>query len=482
MSRTERTITQLEWYSVTYRSVVTASVLGAVALVGGLLYWYYAASWAPRESAAKAIATAQEQLETARPLADAEQLAETLERAGQALESANVSFASRDWADARFSALHSTDLSKQALAVAKGNKADPKMVRFYRMEGDVRVKHAGQFSWEQANPQLLLSIGDQVKTSSSGSAQLIYFDGTVTTIQPGSLLEIRDLFEDPVTKVRRVKEKLNFGEVRASTTRSNVQGSFHEVTTAKVAARSEKAGEFRMSFDPEKQTTTVDAFSGQVEVHGEGSRESLNAGERVRASAEGKLVNKEALPGVPRLLTPADQRVFIYENPTEHTIKLSWEPIPGVKKYHLMIADRPLFTDPLYDAVREGTDASLEVGPGTYYWKAAAINAKETPGPFSDTRGFRVSSEKIRDRDDSVPPELEITEFVTIGMMVIVNGRSEPGATLWVDNEKVDVFDDGRFYAVVRLRREGLNDLLFRAQDTAGNETRVQRAAYVEVY
>ena len=51
----------------------------------------------------------------------------------------------------------------------------------------------------------------------SGSAQLIYFDGTVTTIQPGSLLEIRDLFEDPVTKVRRVKEKLNFGEVKSST-------------------------------------------------------------------------------------------------------------------------------------------------------------------------------------------------------------------------------------------------------------------------
>ena len=100
----------------------------------------------------------------------------------------------------------------------------------------------------------------------------------------------------------------------------------------------------------------------------------------------------------------------------------------------------------------------------------------------SDVRAFRVSSEKIRDRTDNVPPELQITEFVTIGMMVIVNGRSEPGATLWIDNEKIDVFDDGRFYAVVRLRREGLNDLLFRAQDTAGNETRIERSAYVEVY
>ena len=54
---------------------------------------------------------------------------------------------------------------------------------------------------------MALEIGDQVKTSSSASAQLIHFDGTLTTVQPGSLLEIRDLYEDPVTKVRRVREK-----------------------------------------------------------------------------------------------------------------------------------------------------------------------------------------------------------------------------------------------------------------------------------
>ena len=59
----------------------------------------------------------------------------------------------------------------------------------------------------------MLNVGDQVKTSSRGSAVLLYFDKTKTHVQPGSLLEIRDLYEDPVTKVRRVREKLNWGEV-----------------------------------------------------------------------------------------------------------------------------------------------------------------------------------------------------------------------------------------------------------------------------
>ena len=87
-----------------------------------------------------------------------------------------------------------------------------------------------------------------------------------------------------------------------------------------------------------------------------------------------KMAAKESLPGVPRLLAPADQRVFIYENPTEHQISLAWQAVPGAGKYHLVISDQPLFTDPLYDAERSQTEAQLEVGPGTYYWKTAAVN------------------------------------------------------------------------------------------------------------
>ena len=64
------------------------------------------------------------------------------------------------------------------------------------------------------------------------------------------------------------------------------------------------------------------------------------------------------------------------------------------------------------------------------------------------------------DRDRIEPPKLAVYEFVHIGQMVIINGETEPGATLWIDNNKVEVYDDGSFNAVVRLRSEGLNELL----------------------
>jgi hypothetical protein len=93
-----------------------------------------------------------------------------------------------------------------------------------------------------------------------------------------------------------------------------------------------------------------------------------------------------------------------------------------------------------------------------------------------------VTSQRIRDRGDKEPPAIEITERVQTGAMLILNGRTEPGALLWVDNEKVEVADDGTFYSVIRLKKEGVNEVIVSAQDAAGNVRKVTQKAYVESY
>ena len=483
MARGGKSSIQLEWFNVTYRSVVTAVALVVLALAGGLGYWYYFHVHRPNSGAVEAIQQAELRLVEASSLRGESRIDEILESATVALADARSSFDSFAYDDARVSAIRSDNLSLNALRMAGGHETDTHLVRFYRIEGDVRVKRSGQFSWDNANREMVLRIGDQVKTSSSSSAQLIYFDGTVTTIQSGSLLEVRELYEDPVTKVRRVREKLNFGELKASTQEKNVEGSYHEVATEKVSARSDEAGDFRVSYDKEKKTAEFDVFQGRIEVTSPSKKESVVAGEAIRSSAQGALSSKHALPGIPQLRDPRDQRVFIWEDPTNKQVTLSWDPVPGADRYHLMISGRPLFTEALHDSERQTNSAVLDSVPtGSYYWKVSAIAANGKAGPFSSMRRFRVSSEKIRDRSDTEPPVLEITEFVPIGMMVIVNGRTEPGATLWAENEQIDVSDDGTFYTVIRLRKEGVNELRFVAQDTAGNEQVVKKPAYVELF
>jgi hypothetical protein len=473
----------IEWFNVTYRSIFFI-VLPILLLIGAaVLYWYWFYIYAPQAAAQDAVSRAEERLGEASTVVTNDQIQEVLLGASTALEEAKGHLGAKRYNDARVAAIRSENLSLKILGMARGQQETDRLVRFYRIEGDVKVKKRGEFSWESANSRMVLHIGDQVKTSSSASAQLIYFDGTVTTIEPGSLLEIRELYENPVTKVRRVREQLTRGELKASTQDKNVNGSYHEVSTEKVSARAEKEGEFRVAFDEGSKVTEFDVFKGEIEVASPTKRESLVAGERVRSSADGRLSAKEVLPGTPKLVSPRDQKVFIFEKPEEESIILTWEPVPGAKSYQLMISDGSLFTTPLYDAARSGTHAELDAVPaGSYYWKVAAITTADASGPFSPTRRFRVSSQKIRDRSDTVPPELEITELVPIGMMVIVNGRTEPGATLWINNEKTETYDDGTFYAVVRLRKEGMNNIRFVSQDTAGNEAELIKTAYVEMH
>ena len=62
----------------------------------------------------------------------------------------------------------------------------------------------------------------------------------------------------------------------------------------------------------------------------------------------------------------------------------------------------------------------------------------------------------------------------------IAVSTTEPGAVLWVNDEKVEVSEDGSFYAVVKLAREGINDVVLSAQDAAGNAKKLVQRAYVE--
>ena len=485
MARSETSRFQVEWFNVTYRSVFTLVTLLVLALGSAGGYWYYFHIHVPRGAARDALSRAESRFGEASSLEQgaAERLAEVVASARVALGEARGAFGSMRFDEARAAAIRSENLSLQAIGMVKGRGENAERVRFYRLEGDVRVKKTGQFSWEAANHRMELHEGDQIKTSSSASAQVIFFDGTITTVRPGSLYLIREVSENPSTKVRRVREELSFGEINASTQDPNVEGSYHEVAAGEVSARSHKAAEFRIRAEEGRPGAEFDVFQGQIEVAARDRKESVGGGERIRADADGRLKDKELLPGVPALVAPRDQRVFVLDPQAPEPIALTWDPVPGAARYHLMISDQPLFTGPLYDDRRDGTQAVIgEVAEGSYHWRVAAISPSGAEGPFSSPRRFRVSGQKIVDRSDGEPPVLEISEFVSFGPMVVVNGKTEPGATLWVDSEKVDVLDSGLFSTVVRLRREGFNEVRFVAQDSAGNETELVRKTYVELY
>jgi len=481
--RSPRNTIILDWFNVTYRSVAW-TVLAVVALAGGAGgYWYWSVQVRPREAAVEAIDRAAMLLARAERVPGDDRSEEILASARAALDDARARFGLPEYREARQAALQSSDLSMRVLDRAQGNREDPRSVRFVDLEGDVKVKLAGEFAWTAANGRMTLSVGDQVKTAANGSAVLLYFDGTKTTVKPGSLLEIRDLSEDPVTRVRRVREKLNWGRIEASTQKGNVSGSVHEMATNSAVARAEEEGEYAVSHEEGSGRSSFSTFTGgTLRIATSGRQAALAEGERIVAESDGALSAKDQLPGVPRLTAPQDQKVFVTDDSDGMNISVTWDPVGGARSYRLMIASEALFTDPLYDALRTDTRVPVDVAPGEYFWRVAAATAAGLEGQFSETRHFRVTTQRIRDSSDTTPPDLEISDAVVSGNMLILNGRTEPGSTLWIDNEKQEIDAAGAFSTVVRLRHEGWNDIQLVAQDAAGNERRVTHRVHLDPY
>jgi hypothetical protein len=486
MSRqADRPHIQLDWYNVRYRTLLLWVVLLGVAAAAGGSYFYhfrYVLN-SPKGQAHAAIERAEEMLEEASPLAKSDRLEGLREDAHGQLGTARAHFDQRRFNDARVAAITSQNYSQRLLDLARGGDAG-KEVRFYKIEGDAKVKRAGQFIWEAADADLPLSVGDQIKTSSSSTVQIIYFDGTITTVKPGSLLEIKELYEHPTTKVRKVREKLNFGGVTSTVAGSNVAGSFHEVATATTSTRSHERSEIEVGFDDKTQKTEVRLLSGKAEVEAGKRAIHLAPSEMVAVAQDQSLLARRNMPAVPDLQQPIDQKVLVYQNTDRAVTELSWKSVPQAAQYHLQISRRSLLGELLLDKkdVKSASVKLPRLKVGSYYWRVAAVNEAGVEGPFSETRKFKIITTDLSDQADKTPPPVEIRDFLVFAYQVIINGRTEPGAVVSIDGQKVDVYDDGTFTAVVKLRREGNNTLTIMAQDISGNETQIKRTAYVEAF
>jgi len=474
----------LDWFTVSYRTIVM-SVVFLVGAAGAVFLFFYlraASGDTPEGMALQELTRAERLFSEAESAAHGDQFAAAINQAGRLLESARRSYRGRSFSVSRDTSLQSQAISRKIL---EANSTENSFTaKIYRFEGDVKLKRVRQFVWESVTGNAALKVGDQIKTASSGSAQIVYFDGTITTIKPGSLLEIRELFEDPATKVRKVRERLNFGGVLSTTQGGNATGSFHEVSTETSVARTADRAQVSIEYDQERKVTTAAVESGEAELTAGASTVKLGRLEKVTVAPSLEFTRRETLLSAPSLEEPLDQRVFVYEagRPTATTLK--WTKVPGADSYRLQISQQPLFGLLLLDKPDIGSNSVVlpDLVSGSYYWRVSARDSAGTEGAFSETRKFRIGTDQERGPEDKVPPALQLIDFLPSGAMVIIKGRTEPAAAVAIDGQPVDVDDDGTFTAVIKMKHDGPNTVEIVAQDTAGNETEIRKSVYVETF
>lgn len=354
--------------------------------------------------------------------------------------------------------------------------------RFTSIDGAVKVKAVGTFEWVNANRGIVLKKSDLVRTGPGASAEITFFDGTVVHVRPDSLITIEETSEDPSTRRRKVAWHISSGEVNFQTVRANVPGSATEVSTPTVKST---VGENSAANIRVAQTGDSDIRlfrgSGRVETKG-GQTVSLAGNEALKVDASGAAGEKISLPAPPALLAPAHQSEISYADPSRSTTLLVWKPVPGAVSYRLMLDYSAFFSRPLVDQpVRDTSQELRGLEEGKYYWRVAAVDKSGNEGPFSEFARFGVTKPLAGQAPQGTPPPLTIDSLDVRTNILQIKGRTEPGATVTVNGQRVDVQGNGSFNEFVTLEKLGKQTVVVRAVGVDGGVSE-QRRTVVAAY
>ena len=477
-SRTTSSRLELDWV------VVQVDVLRRWGLIvlfialaaGAVAIAFYFLHEPVSKRALRALRRATAAQEAARNAGVSEGLQTEFERASQILGEARTTCAQQEYTSCQV--LAEDALTRFQHLSGLSNREFTGSGQVVEVQGKVEVQRANQTAWERAKEKQALYNGDFVKTGNGASASILFSDGTIYRIGPDSLLEVH--------REARSGQSAAPSEVKVKVGQVNVFTAINPSSVLTDQLRADVDRESRVGVEvAEGSGTTVAAYAGRarvVDTRGEGV--DLGALQAVRAAAGGTLGASTVVPQRPVLDEPAANALFNLDN--QERVTLRWRPVPGSLSYDLQVSRSRTFSPSsieIPDTSVSATTAELRIlRAGTYFWRVAALGENKVRSEWSDARPFKAfASSRVEVLADTTPPTLDVQNPTQLGNLIIVQGTTEPGVTITINGEAVDVAGDGSFRKAVTLNRVGQNTILIRATDPAGNKAEVRKQVFVEV-
>jgi len=468
--------TDLDWFVIPIQKIRQWGIIALLLLVAaGVGFFVYGRTRkSPQDRARIEIAEADSLLAKATRAVGAVRPGSNVAQARDFLKDANESFVGSRWEEAFRLAVESQSYSRRALGGTGGGEQGD--ASFIFVEGDVALQRAGRSTFEPARQRQPLFEGDFVKAGKTGSAEIMFYDGTLYTIRPGSLFECR---RPRSTESSSSQIKMISGAINVYTS-----GAAAAVDTDSATAAIDR--DSRASVDVvQGEKTEVTSYRGRTTVSTGKESVVLDGRERVSAAADTKMLSaKVNLPDSPQAIVPADNR--IYDLKTGDQVDLKWSKISDAVRYRLQISRSRLFVPDstevdLDDRVQ--TSARVKVSKeGSYFWRVAAIDAAGITSDWSLVRRFKMAEEPVKAGagGDTTPPELTVFPPQQMGNLFLIYGKTEPGAIVTVNAEPADVEPDGAFKKTITVERDGAAMLVVKAVDASGNETVRRVRVFVE--
>lgn len=464
----------IDWYLISIDRLKQIGLVVLLLILGLSGYWFWESQKAnPRTTAEAAIAEARQALNSLAASADFNAHRNEFNRAQQKLDEASAHLAATRYDEARDAAVESQTISRTALSGGPNLESD---AQFLTIEGEVKYqKGSSSGDWKDADPRTPLVNGDWVKTGDRASAELIFSNGSLYTIGGNALLEIYSIV-NPQTSRKTNAVQMRVGSVEVATT-----GDTSTIRTPGTQVVVESESTSQVGVDEAKSTSVV-ATRGAASVGPEkgGTPVRIAAGEKVSATPDGALspVRKVVMP--PALLSPGDNQTF--QLSPALTVQLLWQEQEGATGSFLQVSRSRLFSTREISERRSKTSATVRVSSeGSFYWRVASVGPDGDTGPFSPFRRFRVSGGGKGPTSDRTPPPLTMkAPFHVGGQFYTIAGTTEPGATVFINDEEVDVESTGSFQKLVGFGKVGRNEVVVKAIDPAGNQTVQSQTVFVE--
>jgi glucodextranase-like protein/FecR-like protein len=465
----------IDWYVISIERLKHWALILVIVVTGSVLaYFIYSRTRrSPEERAKVEVANAQQLLGRASGAPGSARPGSNLAQARDLLRTAQEAQGQSKWDEAFRLAVESQSYSRRAIGGSGTEESGD--ASFIFVEGDVSVQSAGRASFDAARQRQALYDGDFIKTGKSGSAEIMFSDGTLYTIRPGSLFEVR----------RPSGSEAGGSQIKMVSGALNVYTSNSSSTVATDAATANVAKSSRVGIDVSQgEKTEVTTYIGKATVSTGKETVILNGREKIAAGVRtGITTAKVIVPESPQGLLPPDNRVFDLH--TGDQIDIRWSAVKGAVRYRLQISRSRLFVPDATDVDlddRVTTAARVKVSrEGSYFWRVAAINADRVGSDWSAVRRFKMLTEPPPVQTGTgLPPPLTVSTPQQMGSLFLIFGKTSPGAIVTVNAEPADVEADGAFKKTITLEREGYAMLIVKAVDPAGNETVKKLKVFVE--
>ncbi len=456
---------EIDWYLISIDRLKQIGLVILLILLGLGGWWYYSGQKRnPRSIAESAIAEARQALNTLAASKDFNQHRSEFDRAQRKLDAAAAMLASAKYPEAESAAVESQTISRAALSGAGGGDND---AQFLAVEGDVQYQKSSTGDWKAAEARTPLFNGDWVKTGDRGSAELIFSNGSLYTVGPGALLEIYSQF-NPATSKKSNLVQMQIGSIEVATTddQSTVRTPSSQVTVDSDSTT-------QVGVNHNQQTNVVtEKGSASVAPPAGGAAVKLASGEKVVATSEGTLSSVKKLLMPPLLKEPTDNHpVTVGEQ-----VGFLWDAVPAATAYVFQVSRSRLFTSLEINSKRQKTTAAAKVtAEGPFFWRVASVGPDGDVGPYSNPYRFRVaggSREASAGNVEVKPPTLVLKKPYPLGgPFYMIEGTTDPGATVTINDEDVEVESNGHFKKLVSFNKIGRNAVVVKALNASSKPT-----------